>query len=98
MFIFVYTCTLYRAYLNAMSAYTPAVRSTMIEDMVRFGYLLPPFIPLHTRHMCFGLNKLQPVSTGQTQVQILNKYIPYDSSCFAKPNTQILTLAGTTPW
>ena len=77
-----------------MSSYTsPAVRATLIEDMVRFGYLLPPFIPLHTRHMCFGLNKLKVPSREGYQGHVLDKYTPYDGSCFAQPNTQILHLA-----
>lgn len=48
-------------------------------DMLDYGYLLPNWVPLLTRHAC-----VSTASDWQPQSSALSKYRPYDPECFAK--------------
>jgi hypothetical protein len=50
-------------------------------DMMTYGYLLPNWVPLLTRHLC-----VSTASQWQPQTVAMDTYRPYDAQCFAKHN------------
>ena len=55
----------------------PNKRREMIEDMITYGYLLPNWIPLLTRHMC-----RQHYTPNNGPHHQFYEYFPYNISCF----------------
>eukprot|EP01038_Epipyxis_sp_PR26KG_P012669 gene12669-16985_t len=59
-------------------------KENIISDMIEFGYLLPSWIPLLTRYLCYDRKMLK-----ETTVNALGMYKPYDPSCFIKTYDEI---------
>ncbi|CAE7769855.1 unnamed protein product, partial [Symbiodinium microadriaticum] len=55
----------------------PSKREEVLQDMIAYGYLLPNWIPLLTRHMC-----RQHYVSSQSRHHQLYEYYPYNISCF----------------
>jgi len=53
-------------------------------DMMTYGYLLPNWVPLLTRHLC-----VPTASQWQPQSVAMDIYRPYDAQCFAKHNVNV---------
>ena len=52
------------------------------DDMITYGYLLPNWVPLLTRHMC-GPNDAS-ATWWQPTTKALDNYRPYALTCFAE--------------
>jgi len=59
-----------------ITAFSIDYRQEIIEDMKKYGYILPNFIPLFTRHICHNVYHINNIS----------HYRPYRHTCFARPN------------
>jgi hypothetical protein len=57
----------------------PDRRREVLEDMETYGFLLPNWVPLLTRHMCRQHYKASASPHNQ-----LYDYYPYDANCFGK--------------
>ena len=55
------------------------IKDEIIADMIKYGYLLPYWIPLLTRHQCKFAGAPQSLNGKQ-----LVEYRPFDPSCFPK--------------
>ena len=60
----------------------PAIINDVFQEMMKYGYLLPNFVPLLTRFMC----KKAGTSTHET-LATMHKYKPYSKECFGKRNS-----------
>jgi hypothetical protein len=58
--------------------YGPNVQAGVIADMIKYGFLLPSFVPLVSRFACRPKGK-----SGIESMQDLYDYKPFDKSCFA---------------
>lgn len=60
-----------------------AIAKEIVDDMLTFGYLLPDWIPLTTRHLCMSTatDMFVPLEGAYS------KYQPYGRSCFAMNDT-----------
>ena len=59
--------------------YTEKVAKEIEHDMIQYGFLLPNFVPVLTRHLC-----LKTASKWQTQTEAMGEYAPYANDCFNK--------------
>lgn len=57
-----------------------SIKFEVIEDMIKYGYILPNWIPLLTRHIC----TLPYLSSDRDGSGMLFSYHPYNISCFSK--------------
>lgn len=65
----------------SLQQFSKAIRAEVIEDMMNFGYLLPNWIPLFTRHMCVRPHLSSDMDGDSAG---LFSYHPYNRTCFAK--------------
>jgi hypothetical protein len=57
------------------------IRNEVIEDMINYGYLLPNWIPLFTRHMCPRPHESLDEDGDRWGIY---SYYPYNRTCFGK--------------
>lgn len=55
-------------------------KDAVFEDLMKYGYLLPNFIPLLSRTMCLGGSLTKTNST----LSALQQYKPYHDDCIEK--------------
>lgn len=64
---------------NIYEKFDPRIAYEIESDMIEYGYLLPNWVPLVTRHMCFSA-----ATNWQDTTTAINTYEPYKASCFGK--------------
>ncbi len=65
------------------TSYPPDMVKEIEDDMLRFGYYLPDWTPVMTRHICMDT----AMEGNADSLNVLSNYRPYKKSCFGKKDT-----------
>ena len=69
--------------LSIHSDFPQEIAQEIEDDMITFGYLLPAFIPVLTRHICY-----ETALAYKGSKESFDGYTPYKSSCFTRNDTE----------
>jgi hypothetical protein len=70
--------------LPLLQSFPKSIRGEVIADMIAYGYLVPNWIPLFTRHMCVTPHLQGDAKDPIGRVSGLHSYLPYNQTCFGK--------------
>lgn len=66
--------------------FSPKIVTEIENDMLRFGYLLPDWIPLLTRHMCMSYGN--KIASWPDLMKETNSIQPFRMACVGKNETE----------